>query len=163
LIGNLSDVEWLLDEISCVVYGNGVKLMVPENLNLNASELRIDRKSYKLQDLKYEQLENNCYQFGLKALGLISENEPIEISLYSYEKEATLLTETIIVLPNLDIHFNKSFYYGDIERKATIITDKESKELSWTNQDNEIKCSSNDGVLLIKIPYFRWRIDGREW
>lgn len=158
LIGSLMDVEWLFEDISCVVYGNSIKLMVPENLNLKALELKIDRKSYKLQNVKYEQ-SDNCYQFGLKALGLISENEPIEISLYSYEREETLLTETIIVLSNLDIQFNKSFYYGDIERKITIITDNESKELSWTNQDNEVKCPLNDGVLLIKIPYFKWRID----
>jgi len=162
-VGSLAEVEWLLDDISCAVYGNSVKLMVPENLNLKALELRIDRKPYKLQNLKYEQLENNCYQYGLIALGLISENEPIEISLYSYEREATLLTETIIVLPDLDIQLNKSFYYGDIERKATIITHNVSKEISWTNQDNEIKCPLNEGVLLIKIPYFRWRIDDREW
>lgn len=157
------DVEWLLDDISCVVFSNSVKLMVPENLNLKALELRIDRKLYKLQNLKYEQLEYNCYQFELKSLGLISENEPIEISLYSYESEAKLLAETIILLPKLDIQFNKSLYYGDIERKVTITIDNESKELSWTNQDNEIKCPLNDGVLLIKIPYFRWRINSREW
>ncbi|MDR1974634.1 MAG: hypothetical protein LBQ31_08185, partial [Bacteroidales bacterium] len=46
LIGNLTDVEWSLDDISCAVYNNIVKLMVPENLNLKALELRIDRKSY---------------------------------------------------------------------------------------------------------------------
>lgn len=163
LIGNLTNVEWFLDEISCVVYDNGVKLMVPETLNLKALELRIDRKSYKLQDLTYEQLENNSYQFGLKSLGLISEKEPIEVSLYSYEKEATLLSETIILLPNFDIKFNKSCYYGDIERGITVITDNESRKLSWTNKDNEIQYPSNDGVLLIKIPYFRWRINDREW
>ncbi|MEI6297142.1 MAG: hypothetical protein WCO84_05915 [bacterium] len=163
LVGNLADVEWFLDDISCVVYGNSVKLMVPENQNLKALELRIDRKSYKLQNLKYEQFENNCYQYELKVLGLISEKEPIEISLYSYEIDATVLTETIIVLPNLEIHFNRSFYYGYIERKVTITTDNESKELSWTNQDNEIRCPLNEGELLINIPYFRWRIDGREW
>jgi hypothetical protein len=163
LIGNLTNVEWLLDDISYLVYGNSVKLMVPENLNLKALELKIDKKSYKLEKLKYEQLENNCYQFGLKALGLIAENEPIEISLYSYEREATLLTETIIVLPNLDIKFNNAIYYGNIERKVTITNNNESKELSWSNQDNEVTYPLNDGVLLIKIPYFRWRIDGREW
>jgi hypothetical protein len=163
LIGNLADVEWLLDDISCVVYGNRVKLMIPEHLNLKALELRIDRKSYKLQNLKYEQLENNCYQFGLIALGLISEKEPIEICLYSYEIGEALLTEKIIVLPNLDIQFNNSFYYGNIERRVTITSENESQEFSWTNQDSEIKCSLNGGILLIKIPYFRWRINSSEW
>ncbi|MDD4110385.1 MAG: hypothetical protein PHS54_02400 [Clostridia bacterium] len=163
LIGSLTDVEWLLDDISCVVYGNSVKLMVPINFNLKALELRIDRKSYKLLNLKYEQLENNCYQFGLKAMGLISKNEPIEISLYSYEKEATLFSETIIAFPNFSIQFNKLFYFGHSERKVVISNDNEINELTWTDQDNEIKFPIKDGILVIKIPYFRWRIDGREW
>ncbi len=163
LMGNLTDVEWLLDDISCVVYDNSVKLMVPENLNLRALELRIDMKSYSLQNFKYEQVENNCYEYELKELGLISENEPIEISLYSYERELTHLKENIILLPNLHIQFNKSFYYGNIERKVTITNDNECKDLSWTNQDHEIKYASNEGILLIKIPYLRWRINDREW
>lgn len=163
LIGNLMDIEWLLDDIYRFVYGNSIKLMVPENLNSKALELIIDKKSYNLQSLQYEQLENNCYQYGLRALGLISENEPTEISLYSHEKEKTLLTENIIVFPNLEIKFNNVVYYGDIERKVTITTDSESKELSWVNQDNEIRYPLNEGVLLIKIPYFRWRINVLEW
>jgi hypothetical protein len=137
--------------------------MVPKNLNLKALELRIDSKSYKLHSLNYERIESECYQFGLKVLGLISEYYPTEISLYSYEKETIILTEKIIVLPNLDIQFNHLFYYGSIERKVTITNGNESKELSWSNQDSEIKYPLNDGILLIKIPYFRWRINNNEW
>lgn len=163
LIGNITDIEWLLDEFSCVVHENSVKLMIPETLNLKALELRIDRQSYKLHNLKYEQFNNNCYQYGLKELGLITEDEPIEIAIYSYERETIILRETIIVLPSLDIQFNRSFYYGDTERKVTITSANENKELSWTNQDNEIRYTLNKGLLLIKIPYLRWRINNNEW
>jgi hypothetical protein len=163
LIGSVADVEWILDDISCVVYKNAVKLMIPEDFNLKALELRIDNKHYKLQELNYERVELNCFQFGLKALGLLSEYYPTKISLYSYEKETILLTETIIVLPNLDIEFNNSFYYGDIERKITIKNDNEPIELSWSNQENEVICSFNDGVLVIKVPYLKWRINNDKW
>lgn len=163
LVGDLENTEWFLDEISCSVYGNGVKLMIPTDLNLKALELKIDRKSYKLQNLIYERLENNCYQFGLKELGLISAKEPIEISLYSYEKETTLFTETIILLPTLNIQFNKLFYYGNAERKVTVFSDNEINELLWTNQDNEITCPLNDGILVIKVPYLKWRLNGCDW
>jgi hypothetical protein len=163
LIGELLDVEWFLDEISCAVYTNSVKLMVPETANLKALELRIDKNAYKLHELTYERIVSNCYQFGLKSAGLIPENYPTEISLYSYEKEAIILTETIIVLPSLDIQFNHPFYYGEIEHKLKIINGNEVQELTWSNQDNEIKCPINDGVLLIKIPYLRWRINNNEW
>ena len=163
LIGSVADVEWVLDDISCVVYKNAVKLMIPESSNLKALELRINNKHYKLQDLNYERIEWNCYQFGLKTLGLISECYPTEVSLYSYEKEKILLTEMIIVLPNLDIQFNNPFYYGDIERKVSIKNNDETIELSWNNQDNEIVCPLNDGVLVIKVPYLKWRINNNEW
>ena len=163
LIGNLAEVEWLLDDISCVVYTNIINLMVPENLNLKALELRIDSRVYKLVDLVYERTENNCYLFGLLKSGLIEYNEPIELLLYSYEKEAILFTEYIIVLPNLEIKFNHFVYYGDIDRKVIITNNDKSKELSWSNQDIEVFCSLNDGILLIKIPYFKWQINNNEW
>jgi len=163
LIGNLAEVEWLLDDISCVVYTNIINLMVPENLNLKALELRIDSRVYKLVNLINERTENNCYLFGLLKSGLIEYNEPIELSLYSYEKEAILFTEYIIVLPNLEIEFNHFVYYGDIDRKVIITNNDKSKELSWSNQDNEVICSLNDGILLIKIPYFKWQINNNEW
>lgn len=162
-IGDLTDVEWQLDDISCMVFSNSVNLMVPENLNLKALELRIDRKTYLLNNLKNEELVNGCYQFELKELGLILDNEPIGISLYSYEKEVTLLNESIILLPKLDFKFNKSLYYGETERKVTITTESNIKELTWSNQDYEIKSALLDGLLLIKIPYFKWRLFGEEW
>jgi len=163
LIGGLLDVEWHLDDISCVVHTKSVKLMIPENANLRALELRINNKAYKLQELNYERVESNCYQFGLKVLGLIPEGSPTKISLYSYDNETTILSESIIVLPNLNIQFNHPFYYGDIERKLTVNNGNESQELTWSIQDDEIKCPFNDGVLLIKATCLRWRINKNNW
>ena len=163
LIGGVQNVEWFHDDISCIVYSSGVKLLVPENANLKALELRIDKKAHKLEELYFERIESGCYQFGLKAIGLIPENHPTEINLYSYEKETTILSETIIVLPNLEIQFNHPFYYDDLERKLTVYNGDESIELTWSNQDNEIRCPINDGMLLIKIAYLRWRIYNNEW
>ncbi len=163
LIGSVTDVEWILDDISCIVYKNAVELMIPENYNLKALELKIDNKRYKLQEMYYERIESNCYQFGLKALGLISEYYPTEISLYSYEKEKELIIESIIVLPELDIQFNNPVYYGNIERKITINSNNKTMVLSWNKQDNEVICSINDGVLVVKVPCLKWRINNGEW
>lgn len=163
LIGGVQNAEWFLDDISCIVYSSGVKLMVPQSVNLKALELRIDKKAYKLHELNFERIESGCYQFGLKAIGLIPENHPTEIILYSYEKESTILSETIIVLPKLEMHFNHPFYYGDMERKLTVFTGDEAIELTWSNQDNEIRCPLNNGMLLIKIAYLRWRINSNKW
>ncbi|MDD3960512.1 MAG: hypothetical protein PHT77_01465 [Bacteroidales bacterium] len=164
LIGGKLNVEWFFDDISCIVYSSGVKLLVPENANLKSLELRIDKKAHKLHELDFERIESGCYQFGLKILGLISENYPTKISLFSYDKRSVVLSETIIVLPYHKIQFNHQFYYGEIEKKCTIYNGQEEIELKWSNQDNEIKCPCSDGgMLLIKIPYLRWRINNNDW
>jgi hypothetical protein len=163
LLGNVPDIEWVLDDIHCFVYKDSVKLIVPENTNLKALELKVDNKTYKLENLKCERLENNAYMFGLLKLRLLKPNEPIELSLYSYEKEVTVLTETLIVLPNIEIKFNNSVFYGNIERKITVSNNEQNDDFSWNNQDNEIICPLSDGKLLVKIPYLKWRITDKEW
>lgn len=163
LLGNLPDIEWVLDDIHCFVYKDNVKLIVPENTNLKAMELKIDNKTYKLDVFNYVRLENNSYMFGLLKLELLKPNEPIELSLYSYEKEAIVLTETLIVLPNLEIKFSESIYYGNNERKITVSNNKLYNDFSWSNQDNEIICPLSDGYLSVKIPYLKWRIADKEW
>jgi len=163
LLGNLPDIEWVLDDIHCFVYKDSVKLIVPENINLKALELKIDTKTYKLNNLDYVRLENNACMFGLLKMGLFKQNEPIELSLYSFEKEMTVLTETLIVLPNLEIKFCSSVFYGNTEKKITINCNNSSSVFSWSNQDNEVKCPLSDGNLLVKIPYLKWRIANKEW
>jgi hypothetical protein len=66
-------------------------------------------------------------------------------------------------MPNLKIQFNHPFYYGDIERKLTVYNGDEDIVLTWSKQDNEIKCPINDGMLVIKIAYLRWRINNNDW
>ncbi len=163
LIGRELNLEWFYNDISCIVYSNSLKLLVPENVNLKALELRIDKNVHNLQDLNFERIESGCYQFGLKSIGLIGENYPTEINLYSYEEESTILSETIIVLPNLKIEFNHPFYYDNLERKLKVTNGDDSLELTWNNQDDEIKCPINTGVLLVKVAYLRWRINSNEW
>lgn len=163
LIGSVADVEWILEDFFCIVYKNAVKLMIPECFNLKALELIIDNKHYKLNELDYERIELNCYQFGLKILGLISDCYPTKITLFSFEKEKILLEETIIVLPNLDIEFNHPFYFGDLERKVTIKNNNNIEQLSWNIQDDEVISPFEDGFLVIKVLYLRWRINDNDW
>ena len=48
--------------------------------------------------------------------------------------------------------------------KCLIIKNSENiTELTWNNQDNEIKYPLNDGMLIINISYLRWKINNNEW
>lgn len=163
LIGDFVNVEWVLNDTHYLVYKNAIKLMIPESWNLKALELRIDEKQYKLQELNYERIELGCYQYGLKVLNLISESYPVNISLYSYEKEHILLEKKIILLPNLGVHFNAPFYYGDIERKVIIEYNNQVIEHTWCEGESEIIYPICNGSLVIKVPYLKWRINDGDW
>lgn len=163
LLGGVLDVGWITNDISCAVYNKSVKMMVPETYNFKALELRINHKKFKLRKLKYELFENNCFQYGLKKMRLINDTFPTNVSLYSYEKEEKLLSATIIVLPSLEIKFNRKFYYGKTVRKVLISNENYVSEMTWSNNDGEIVCPLSKGTLIIGIPYLRWRINNMEW
>ncbi len=163
LIGDIPNIDWHSDDVSYVVYSSGVKLLIPENANLRALELRVNEEIYKLHQLSYEGIESSCFQYGLRKEELIDDNHPTIISLYSYEEEKEVLNEKIIVLPNLNIEFNRPYYYDNMDRELMISDGEKDFKLTWSNQDNEIRYSFNGGILLIKIPYLKWRVNEKEW
>jgi hypothetical protein len=163
LIGSLSDIEWRSNNVSYIVYKSSVKLMIPQSCILKALKLTINDELFTLSDLKYEKIESGCYQFGLKALGLISENKPLKISLFSYEEDAVVLSDTIIILSSLSVQFNYPFYYGDLKREVAITYEEQKDVISWGIKDNEVLYPLREGYLVIAIPYFKWRINQREW
>lgn len=163
LIGDIPNLDWHSDNVSYVVYSSGVKLLIPENANLRALELKVNEKIYKLHQLSYEGIESSCFQYGLRKEKLIDDNHPTKISLYSYEEEKEVLNEKIIVFPNLSIEFNSPYYYDNMDRELKISDGEKDSKLTWSNQDNEISYPLNKGILLIQIPYLKWRINEQEW
>ena len=53
---DIPNLDWHSDNVSYVVYSSGVKLLIPENANLRALELKVN-EIYKLHQLSYEGIE----------------------------------------------------------------------------------------------------------
>ena len=158
LLGSFTDCEWKLDDIACLVFGGGVQLLMPRDTDLNGLALIVDTKRLLLSELPYLQ-DDGYILFDIS--DMIPKCEPTEIIVYSHQKEKQLVNEYIVVFPNLNIGFSRSAYYGKDEKKLKISVDEVSKDLYWENSDNEVIYPFNEGCLVIKIPYIRWRIDDK--
>ena len=160
LFGSLSDCEWRFDDIGCSVFGGKVRLIVPNDTALNGLVLSVDAKRSLLSDLTYRQ-EDGYKLFDIS--DFVPKCEPTEVVVYSHQKEVQLIGVYIVVFPNLNIVLSKSAYYGKDEKKLTIFVDDDSRDLYWANSDNEVVYPFNEGQLVVKIPYIRWRIDDKNW
>ena len=159
LLGNLSDCEWQRGDISCAVFCGQVKLLIPDEISVNGLELVVGTKRFLLSELA---IRREGHQF-FDITDYIPKLKPSDVSVYSHLKEKQLLCENIVVFPNLSIVFGKEAFYGSDEKKLTISVDDERKNLRWDNIQNEVIYPLNDGNLIIRIPYTRWRIDDNEW
>lgn len=160
LLGSLIDCEWMLDDIACSIFGGKVKLIVPNDTPLNGLSLSVDTKSILLSEMAYHQ-EDEYKLFDLN--DLVPKCEPTEIAVYSFHKEKRLIGERIVAFPNLNIELSKAAYYGKDEKKLTITVGDEHEDLHWKNSDSEVIYPFNEGQLVVKIPYTRWRIDDKDW
>jgi hypothetical protein len=160
LFGSLPDCEWRVDDIGYRIFGGQVMLIVPDDTALNGLSLSVDAKRVLLSELTRRQ-EDEYQLFDIS--GFVPKCKPTEVEVFSHQKERRFIGEHIAVFPNLNIGFSKPAYYGKDERKLTITVEDESKDLSWENSDNEVVYPFNEGQLVVKIPYIRWRIDDKEW
>ncbi|OQC13396.1 MAG: hypothetical protein BWX72_01636 [Firmicutes bacterium ADurb.Bin080] len=159
-LGNLPYCEWCLDDIVCAVFSRSIGLLIPNDISLNGLVLFVDNNRMIIDGLPFTEGNNN------KLFDITSQipiNEPVKIVVFSHLKDKSLLDNTIILFPKLDIGFSKPLYYGDDEKKITLTIGEESKELMWDNSQSEVIYPYNSGNLIISIPYLRWRINGKEW
>lgn len=160
LLGNIANVDWEKANSVYNVFNNSVLLVVPKELNLKALELKIDDNAYKLTDLRLLDFDE-YYQFDIQEV--VPSSKPIIVTLFSYEKDEVVLRENIILFRDFEIHFNKPYYYGEMDRKVIICYEGIKKELFWSIEESVAFYEFMDGLLEIAIPRLRWRIGDKEW
>jgi hypothetical protein len=160
LIGNLTSCFWVFENKTYTVYNNQAIILIPNDTQLNGIELKFLDKKYLLSELQYR-FEETSYLFDITQH--LPKNEPLDILLYSHLKEKNLLKISIIVFNNFNLSFSKTAYYGNDEKKLAITFNNETYELHWNNKQNELIHPFQNGNLIIKLPYIKWRIDNNEW
>ena len=160
LLGSLPDCEWRFDDMSYLVFSEQIRILLPDGASMNGLELAVDAKRTLLSDMKGWQ------QDGYRLFDItdyIPKLEPTAVSVFSHIKNKQLLSSNVVAFPSLRVVFSKAVFYGNDEKKLTISVDDDSKVLTWDNAQNEVVYPLNDGELIIKIPYTRWRVDDKEW
>jgi hypothetical protein len=160
LIGELSSCVWVFENKLYTIYNDRVIILIPNDISINGLEFNINSKKVLLSELKSAS-EENYLLFDVTEL--IPRNIPLDIYLYSHLNEKHILRLSIIFLIHFKITFIKNVFYGNDEKKLTISFNEKTEELNWNNKQNELTYPFNNGELIIKIPYIKWRIDNKEW
>lgn len=164
LLGAYDGISWISSkEKHFQIFKESIKLLVPNKINLRGLEIRTCQLRIKFSELEHQVLNDNTKVIDLLQANIVNVSEPTDISIYSFEKENIILEASILLLSELKIKFNKSFYYDDVEKKVTISNGNDSQSISWENSDKEILIPFNQGSLMIKIPYLQWKIGNGNW
>ena len=163
LVGQSHGVLWhsLKNDVS-KVFVSKVQLLVPDTVNIKSLEIRLGEEKHNLSRLEYQNLDDHIKIFNLSDLGIIPEGTPTIIEIFSYKKEKPLLYESIILLKQLAIKFNKVCYFDNMPIKLTITGSNQSKVFRWKQISTEVVVPYNDGQLSISVPCLQWRINNGE-
>lgn len=163
LAGTIKDATIRKEEKDYSICTEILKLIIPSKFDLKALELRIDGCRYKLNDLPNDILEDDSHMFSLVKLGIVKCPGYKHVEVYSFDSSSFLIDEQVAFLPDFQVQFNRDIYYGDMERNLEVTCFDSVNLFSWGIDDTEISCPINDGELIVKPPYLRWRINGHEW
>ena len=160
LNGILSNCKWSFENNEYIVCNKPISLLIHNEILSNGLELRVNKNNLSLSELTGITVDNYCL-FDITAY--LPTNQPIMISVYSFLNKKYLFEDSIILFNNFNFTFNKNHFYGNDEKILTISTNGENEVVSWNNKQKEILYPCENGEIIIKIPYFKWRIDNKEW
>jgi len=160
LIGELSSCVWVFENKMYTIYNDQVVILIPNDISINGLEFFINSKKVLLSELK-SMSEDNYRLFIVTEL--IPKNTPLDIFIYSHLSKKQIFKFSIIFLNPFKITFIKNAFYGNDDKILTISFSGKTEELNWSNRQNELIHPINNGDLIIKIPYIKWRIDNKEW
>ncbi len=160
LVGESGICKWIYEEHDCKVFGNRINLLLPQNISVNALELRINGNSTLLSDLAPNIDEGYLIVDITK---LFPKYDFSECIVYSHLTEKELIHTDIVLIKGLHIGFSKQIYFGDSNKSVRVSVGQQYKDLTWETGQETISCKLGKGRLFITIPQIKWRIDKGEW
>ena len=164
LCGQMPEVEWMFDELSCRIFSSSVKLLVPDGINLRGMRIDIDGGSGLLEEFAdVADYADGYINFDLT--GSIPAEEPVVIKVYSYVSEQIVLEQAIVRFPQLKAGFNKALYFDDhTDKYFRVAYNGVEERRQWSIEDDEVTMPFGPcGMIVARIPWLKWRIDGGEW
>lgn len=164
LVGGRDDIFWQSpkNDIS-KVFMSKVQLLVPGSVNINSLEIRFDDKKYILSRLECHNMEEQVKIYNLSDIGILNEETLTRIELFSHKKGKTIFCESVFLLKQLTIRFDKICYFDNMSIKLTIAGSNQSKVFRWKQISTDVVVPYNDGQLSIRVPCLQWRINNGEY
>ena len=164
LIGGCDDILWQSPENDISkVFMSKVQLLVPASVNINGLEIRFDEKKYNLSRLECHNIEEQIKIYNLSDMGFFIEETPTRVELFSYKKGKTIFCESVFLLKQLTIRYDKVCYFDNMPIKLTIDGSNQSKVFRWKQISTVVVVPFNDGLLSIRVPCLQWRINNGEY
>ena len=156
-----NDVVYRHDGEDYLVIDGELKITAKTTSNLADYGVRYENSTWKLIDFSREEKgEINYYNIS----ELLSVCEPQKITVFKYSNNKIVCNINIVKFNNIQIIFDKEFYYDKINvGEVRFLTENFDEKVSFGINAEEISIPIQDGEIVLKAPIIRWRIDGGEW
>lgn len=156
-----NDMLYRRDGEEYIVIDGELKIAVQKTANPSDYGVRYENTSWRLIEFSIEEKGDISY-YNISEL--LSVCEPQKIVVFKYSNNKIICNINIVKFNDIQIKFDKDFYYdknnvGEV-RFLTKNFDESSK---FSIEDEEISIPIQDGELILKAPVVKWRLDDSEW
>lgn len=148
------------DEEYFICSTRNVYINIPQNVPINNIGININGQLYKLTDLTCK-MQEDILSYWLQ--DILNIELPYKIIVFQYSDKKILLSKNIFILPNLKLNFDKNFYYDSAYGNIEIQSKNYYNKIKFEIKDEVIKIKVFNGLMIIDIPLFKWRINDKEW
>jgi hypothetical protein len=163
VIGALAYVEWIYTDKYYQVFTSNVQLLINNETSLNGLVLHIDSQRIVISDLSDYHLDDDSKFRILDLSQYISKEKPVHLSIYSYLYKKEMLSIDFILFRNLKIQFGDPICYLGKKNFIEIDYDSAKIKTAFGIEKDELKVDFQNGILVISVPWMKWRIDYGDW
>ena len=134
---------------------------VKEGVDIRDYGIRFQEASFKLSDFEISQREGYTRRC-ISSLLTVGESQHIDI--FKFSDNSLICGINIIKFNNIKVSFDKDLYFGKNEiGVVTFKTEKFFKETNFLIDETEVLIEIGEGVIVVKPPVLKWKIDDGEW
>ena len=144
----------------CVVDGD-VKVSVSIKQYIGDIGVRYEDAPFKLTQFPSEEVAGYTRYCITELLDV---GQPQKLTVFKYSDGSVLENLSVVKFNNINITFDKPYYYGDsFSGFVEFNTEKYHLSSQFTSSDRSVSLNCEGGEVDISIPWLKWKIDDGEW
>lgn len=144
----------------CVVDGD-VKVSVSIKQQLSDIGIRYEEAPFKITQFPSEEVGGYTRYCITELLDV---GQPQKITVFKYSDGSILESLNLVKFNNINITFDKQYYYGDsFSGFVEFNTEKYHLSSQFSSNDWFVALNCEGGEIEISVPWIKWKIDNGEW